>query len=167
MSRAFVKEDDHEEIPFVAPRADLPPGTPNYVTPNGLDELHAEKAELIKEREAVQSNNEGEKRVEKTVINKKLEQLENRITSAKVIKPEDQNQDEVRFGAIVTLNDIQSGNTMKYQIVGVDEANIRKGKIAFTSPLVKSLTNKKVGEKATLKLPHITKEFEVLEILYR
>jgi transcription elongation factor GreB len=167
MSRAFVKEDDHEDIPFVAPRADLPPGTPNYVTPKGLDELHAEKAELIKQREAVQSNNEGEKRVEKTVINKKLEQLENRISSAKVIKPEDQNQDEVRFGAIVTLKDIQGGNTMKYQIVGVDEANIRNGKIAFTSPLVKVLTNKKAGEKAVLKLPHITKEFKVLEILYR
>ncbi len=166
MSRAFVKEDDHEEIPFVAPRADLPPGTPNYVTPKGLDELHAEKAGLLKEREAVQSNNEGEKRIEKTVINKKLEQLENRISSAKVIKPEDQNQDEVRFGAIVTLKDVQSGKTMKYQIVGVDEANIRKGKIAFTSPLVKALTNKKVGGKATLKLPHITKEFEVLSIQY-
>lgn len=68
---------------------------------------------------------------------------------------------------MVTLKDIQSGSTMKYQVVGVDEANIRKGKIAFASPLVKVLTNKKVGEKAVMKLPHITKEFEVMEIFYR
>jgi hypothetical protein len=46
MSRALVKEDDSGEAPIIPPRAALPPGTPNYVTPHGLDLLRSELQEL-------------------------------------------------------------------------------------------------------------------------
>ena len=49
MSRGFVKEGDQEEVPMVLPRAFLPSGTPNYVTPEGLKKLQDEMESLKKE----------------------------------------------------------------------------------------------------------------------
>ena len=49
MSRGFVKEGDQEEVPMVLPRAFLPSGTPNYVTPEGLKKLLDEMESLKKE----------------------------------------------------------------------------------------------------------------------
>ena len=47
MSRGFVKEDDQEDVPIVPQRAFLPDGVPNFVTPAGLEQLLAEKQDLI------------------------------------------------------------------------------------------------------------------------
>ena len=52
----------------------------------------------------------------------------------------------------------------KLQIVGVDEANLNAGKIAFTSPLAKAMMNKKVGDRVVLKLATRDSIFKVLEI---
>jgi transcription elongation factor GreB len=54
----------------------------------------------------------------------------------------------------------------QYQIVGVDEANITKGKISFLSPLARLLMHKKVGNKAVLKLGARNRVFEVLKVEY-
>ena len=53
-----------------------------------------------------------------------------------------------------------------FQIVGVDEANISKGKIAFTSPLAKALINKKIGDKAILKRDQEDLVFKIIDIAY-
>ena len=58
MSRGFVKEDDQEEIPLVPPRADLPIGTENFVTQNGLDSLLEEKEKLLREQENLDASQE-------------------------------------------------------------------------------------------------------------
>ncbi len=50
MSRGFVKEGDQEETPLVTPRAHLPAGVVNFVTPKGLEELKEEQSALIEER---------------------------------------------------------------------------------------------------------------------
>lgn len=47
MSRGFVKEDDQEEAPIIPPRAALPSGQTNYVTPNGLKELKEEEGSVL------------------------------------------------------------------------------------------------------------------------
>lgn len=166
MSRGFVKEDDQEDIPIVPPRADLPDGVTNYVTQVGIDELLNEKQELINERENLDISNENEMRITLNHINAKMQLLNTRISTAKIIDLSKQSQDEIRFGALVTL---KIGNEIKlqnYQIVGVDEADISKGKISFISPIAILLTNKKVGEKAILKLPKENRVFEIVEIVY-
>ena len=56
MSRGFVKEGDQEETPIVTPRAVLPDGTPNYVTPTGLELLKQERETLVSEQEANKDN---------------------------------------------------------------------------------------------------------------
>ncbi|TYB75823.1 GreA/GreB family elongation factor [Bizionia myxarmorum] len=166
MSRGFVKEDDQEEVPFVAPRADLPDGVTNYVTQNGMDELLAERQEFAHEKENLDPTNEKERRIAVNHINAKLQLLNNRISTAKIVDLTKQPQDEVRFGALITLKIESAKKSQQYQIVGVDEADIAKGKISFISPIARLLTDKKVGEQAILKLAKEDRIFEVLAIDY-
>ncbi len=166
MSRGFVKEDDQEEIPIVPPRADLPEGVMNYVTQRGMDELLAEKQSLIKERDQVDSSNEKEKRIARNHINAKLKLLEDRISTAQVVKQNEVAQDEIKFGAVIKLKNISNNRIQIFQIVGVDEAAFSRGKISFTSPLARVLINKKTGDKAVLKRDQQELEFEILDISY-
>ena len=59
------------------------------------------------------------------------------------------------------------GKIQIFQIVGVDEADIAKGKISFISPLAKALINKKAGDKVTLKRDREDIVFEIMDIAYR
>ena len=167
MSRGFVKEDDQEEVPLVPQRAYLPEGVPNFVTRTGMDQLLAEKQMLICEKSNLGSTSENEKRVALNFINAKLQLLNARIADAKTIDPKEQLQNEIRFGAIVTLKTEVSGNIRIFQIVGVDEADIAKSKISFISPLAKALINKKVGDWITLKRDREDIVYEIIDIAYR
>lgn len=166
MSRGFVNEDDQEEIPMIPPRADLPEGVINYVTQVGMNELILEREQLIKERDQLDSSNERERRINFNFINSKLNLLNDRIGIAKIIDLKIQPQAEVRFGATVKLKIGSNKTTQSYQIVGVDEAEISKGKISFLSPIARILIDKKVGETAVLKLTKEERIFEVLDIQY-
>jgi len=167
MSRGFVKEDDQEEVPIVPQRAYLPEGVTNFVTRAGMDQLLAEKQMLIHEKDSLSSTDENEKRIALNYINARLQLLNNRIDEAKIIDLKDQPQNEIRFGTLVTLKTEVSGNTQIFQIVGVDEADISKGKISFISPLAKALINKKVGDKITLKRYKEDIVFEIIDVTYR
>jgi len=166
MSRGFVKEEDQEEIPIVPQRAYLPEGVTNFVTRVGMDQLLAEKQMLVNEKDNLSSANENEKRIALNYINAKLHLLNNRIAEAKLVNPNEQPQNEIRFGALVTLKTKGSGNIQTFQIAGVDEADISKGKISFISPLAKTLINKKTGDIVTLKRPKEDTVFEIMDIAY-
>ncbi|SIN84593.1 GreA/GreB family elongation factor [Algoriphagus halophilus] len=166
MSRGFVKEEDQEETPLVPPRVELPNGVTNYVTQNGLAELLSEKEALLEEKTKLQATTEQEKRVLSNFINAKIHLLEERIATAKPVNLREQPQDEIRFGATVTLKVNNSPKKMTYQLVGVDEADISKNKISFISPIAKILTGKKVGDQAVLKLAKEDRVFEILAIHY-
>ena len=166
MSRGFVKEDDQEEIPIVPPRANLPEGVPNYVTQVGMNELLAEKQTLVDERSNLDSSNENERRIALNHINAKLQLLENRIATAQIVKQNEQVQDEIRFGAVIKLKIVANNSIQFFQIVGVDEADVSKGKISFTSPLAKELINKKIGDKAILRRGQKDLVFEIIDITY-
>lgn len=166
MSRGFVKEDDQEEIPIVPPRADLPKGVTNYVTQVGMNELLAEKQMLVDEKNNLDGSNEDEKRIATNHINAKLQLLNSRIATAKIIHTNERASSEIRFGALVRLKIEISKKIQTFQIVGVDEADISKGKISFTSPLAKVLINKKIGDKAILKRARENLVFEIMDISY-
>jgi transcription elongation factor GreB len=166
MSRGFVKEDDQEEIPIVPPRADLPDGVVNYVTRTGIDQLLSEKQELNSEKENLEIAGENERRIVLNYINAKLQLLNNRIATAKIVDLNMHPQNEIRFGALITLKIGSQTKLQQYQIVGVDEADIAKGKISFISPIAILLLNKKVGEKAVLKLAKEDRVFEIIEVVY-
>lgn len=166
MSRGFVKEDDQEEIPIVPPRADLPEGITNYVTPYGHDELLTERDSLLYQRDHIKSTNDDERRITFNHLSAILQQLNNRIATARIINLDKQPKDEVRFGATVSLQIDNHSKDQHYQIVGVDEADITKNKISFISPIARILTHKKVGEKAILKLAEEDRVFVIKDIVY-
>src|ERR1035437_640061 len=166
MSRGFVKEDDQEEIPMVPQRAYLREGATNFATPTGMDQLLAEKLMLVSEKDNLTGASENEKRIALNYINAKLHLLNNRIAEARIVNLKEQPQNEIRFGARVTLKTEGSGNIQTFQITGVDEADISKGKISFISPLAKVLINKKVGEKVFLKKSEGDIVFEIIDITY-
>jgi len=166
MSRGFVKEDDQEEIPMVPQRAYLPEGVTNYVTQAGMNELMAEKQMLANEKDNLDSGNENEKRIALNHINAKLQLLNNRIGEARIVNLNEQPKNEIRFGALITLKIEETKNIQTFQIVGVDEADISKGKISFLSPLAQVLLNKKIGDKAILKRTRQDSVFEIIDIIY-
>ncbi len=166
MSRGFVKEDDQEEVPLGPPRADLPIGTENFVTQNGLDSLLEEKEILLRKQEKLDASQEKEYRISFNHINAKLQLLNERINSAKIIDPTKLAQDEIHIGAKVTFKNTSNNSTQTFQVVGVDEANISQKKISFITPLAKALMHKKVGENAVLNLGEKKNTFEILKIDY-
>ncbi len=166
MSRGFVREGDQEEMPYVTPRAFLPPGMTNYVTQKGLDALLAEKEELIQEKEQFENHNENDRRVAVNHINSKMQLLQERINSARVINLSDQPQDEIRFGATVELILEATAEIQILQITGVDEADISKGKLSFISPLAKVLSNKKSGDRVSFKRANETVVYVIGKVSY-
>ncbi|HSP83579.1 MAG TPA: GreA/GreB family elongation factor [Gillisia sp.] len=169
MSRGFVKEDDQEEPPFIPQRAALPAGEINYVTKMGLDQLMEERKDIEHQLASLDIESEKEKRHARAVLTGKLNLLNERINTARVIDAHEQPREEVRFGARVTfkiLSGNQNGTVRQFHIVGVDEADVSLNKIAFVAPIARVLTGKKVGEKVQFKRGPEIQEFEILGIEY-
>ncbi|OAB78551.1 GreA/GreB family elongation factor [Cochleicola gelatinilyticus] len=166
MSRGFVKEDDQEEAPFIPPRAALPTGVTNYVTSFGKKALLEERTQLESEIREVPTDNDSERRKTLAVLNGKLQLLNERIASSQVLLPQDQPQNEVRFGATVSIKYTNTPTKMNFQIVGVDEADVKLNKLSFVSPIVKAITGKKVGDPAVLELGSEVRQIEIIAITY-
>ncbi|MGI0108027.1 GreA/GreB family elongation factor [Salinimicrobium sp. WS361] len=169
MSRGFVKEEDQEEAPFIPPRASLPAGVTNYVTPQGHKQLLQERESLENERKGLNISSDKERRHAKAVIDGKLNLLNERLASARILEPQDQPENEVRFGATVTFKPLTGplhGKEQVFTVVGVDEADIKQRKIAFLAPLARALTGKKVGEKAQVQMGGAMQELEIINITY-
>ena len=166
MSRGFVKEDDQEEVSIVPQRSYLPQGVINFVTPYGMNQLLAEKQMLVNERDNLNNASENEKRIALNFINAKLQLLNNRIAEARIVNLNEQPENEIRFGAMITLKTEATKNIQTFQIVGVDEADISKGKVSFISPIARVLINKKIGDKVVLKQAGKDIVFEIINISY-
>jgi transcription elongation factor GreB len=169
MSRGFVKEEDQEEAPFIPPRAALPVGVNNYVTPEGYRDLIKERENLEEKLSKLNMKDDKEKRHARAVLSGSLNLLKERISSARILEPSKQPQDEARFGARLKfkiLTGKQKGIIHQFKLVGVDEADIKENKIAFVAPLARALTGKKVGEIAELSMVGENQQMEILEIEY-
>ncbi|HSQ68276.1 MAG TPA: GreA/GreB family elongation factor [Polyangiaceae bacterium] len=160
MSKAFTKDDAAGEV-VVPPRAPLPEGMPNYVTPRGLAALREEHARLASERARAEAAGDANL----AALNERVALLEDRLARAELVDPSTQPQDEVRFGATVTLRDAQ-GAEKRWRIVGVDEADPARGTVAFTSPLARALLGKAVGDEARVRTPAGPEDVEIVRIDY-
>jgi len=166
MSRGFVKEDDQEEAPLIPPRAALPPGVTNYVTPQGLEALLDEKSKLEEEKAANKKENEAERRYENMMIEGKLKLLVERINSARVVEPGDATK-EVRFGSTVSLKTVKGrkpGFVRRFTIVGVDEADVKEGRIAFIAPIAKAVMGSRETDLVSFQIGGDVEELEVVEV---
>ncbi|GBG13249.1 transcription elongation factor GreA [Novimethylophilus kurashikiensis] len=100
-------------------------------------------------------------------IEGRIADLEAKLSNAQIIDPTQLNADgRCVFGATVDLEDLDSGDSVTYQIVGDDEANIKLGKISVGSPIARALIGKHAGDIAEVQAPGGVREYEVLDVRY-
>ena len=100
-------------------------------------------------------------------IEGRIKDIEGKLSHAQVIDVASVDAGgKVVFGATVVLLDLNTDEEKTYQIVGVDEADLKHGKISVTSPVARALIGKIEGDEVALEAPGGTHEFEILEIRY-
>ena len=101
---------------------------------------------------------------EQGLIEAKIRELEAKIALAEVIDPTKLSGSRVKFGATVTIEDVESGEAQRYTIVGEHEADIKKGRISIGAPVARALINKEIGDTVTVQSPKGKREYEVTQV---
>src|SRR5579859_5564213 len=100
-------------------------------------------------------------------IEGRIVEVENKLANAQIIDPAHLDADgRCVFGATVELEEVDSHETVTYQIVGDDEADIKNNKISISSPIARALIGKYSGDVAEVKAPGGIKEYEILDVKY-
>jgi transcription elongation factor GreA len=100
-------------------------------------------------------------------IEGRIMEVESKLANAQIIDPKLLDADgRCVFGATVALEDLDSGQTVTYQIVGDDEADIKDSKISISSPIARALIGKYAGDVAEVKAPGGVREYEVIDVRY-
>ncbi len=100
-------------------------------------------------------------------IEGRIQEIEGKLSACQIIDPADLHADgKVVFGATVELEDEESGNKVKYQIVGVDEADLKLGLINIGSPIARALIGKAEGDTAEVQAPGGIKHYEIIAVSY-
>ncbi len=100
-------------------------------------------------------------------IEGRIAEIESKLSNAQVIDPATLDADgRCVFGATIALNDQATGDSVTYQIVGDDEADIKAGKISISSPIARALIGKSEGDIADVQAPGGVRSFEIIEVNY-
>lgn len=182
MNKAFVKEgdgDDDDDLGAGLPP--IPPGSKNYITPQGhrriRDELlhliDVERPEVVKVVHWAASNGDrsengdyiyGKRRLRE--IDRRIRFLTKRLDLAEVVDPSvHHGSDQVFFGATVTYVNA-AGEEHTVTIVGIDELDPLHGKISWVSPVARALTKARDGDVVTLRTPAGDDELEIISVQY-
>jgi transcription elongation GreA/GreB family factor len=166
MSRAFVKDSDDDLAAGELPERPLPAHA-NYVTQHGLEQLHARVKDLHGQHEllAPQAPEDSEAKQKLRVVERDLRYFNAQLERAALVDLQGQPQDEVHFGAAVTIHDEQ-GKKHRFTIVGDDEADVGAGKISWASPLAKAMISARVGDTVVWRRPAGDTEVEIVAIAY-
>ena len=154
-------------------------GGENYITPRGAKRLQEEIARLWLERRKVvqevadaaaqgdRSENAeyiyGKKRLRE--IDRRIHFLTKRLESATVVRPRDDGEQRVFFGAVVEVED-EDGARARYRIVGTDEIDLGKGDVSWRSPIAKALLKKKAGDTVVFRRPSGEVEITIVSVSY-
>ena len=184
MNKAFTREPEHEtdDDDALSPALQLPHGSKNYITPAGHARLLAEQDFLIREERPrivdvvawAASNGDrsengdylyGKKRLRE--IDRRIRFLNKRLENAQVVDPTLQgDNDQIFFGATVTLSWDDGDEETLYSIVGIDEADATRGRISWISPLARALIKSREGDRIRFQTPAGVREIDVLEVRY-
>ena len=100
-------------------------------------------------------------------IEGRIKDLEAKLSNCQVIDISKLPQNgKVVFGVTVELEDIDNGDTLEYQIVGDDEADIKANKISVSSPIARAMIGKEAGDVAKVQTPGGVRELEIVEVRY-
>lgn len=148
MSRAFVKEQDGQDIPEELPEHPVSPN-PNFVTPRGLA-LIDEEIETARKLLAHAQHETDRSGIQRA--SRDLRYWTQRRATAQLVEPPKAPK-KVAFGTRVTIKR-DDGRQQMFAIVGEDEADLEKGFIAYTVPIARALLGLGVGEEAELPGGH-------------
>lgn len=101
------------------------------------------------------------------MIEGRIAEIQGRLANAEVVDTSKLQSGKIIFGATVELQDLETDEKVKYQIVGEDESDVKQGKISVFSPIARSLIGKKKGDIIEFKSPKGEKEFEVLNFFFK
>jgi transcription elongation factor GreB len=163
MSRAFVNEDAGKDRPDL-PDLPVSPG-PNFVTPRGLAALHARLATRQADLAALKARAERLDKLPEAAAERDIRWLEARLQAAVVIDPATHDLTEAAFGLAVTVAD-EDGQQTTYEIVGEDEADATRGRIAPQSPLARALMGARPGDVVTWRRPAGNLDLEIVRIAH-
>ncbi|WP_395669408.1 transcription elongation factor GreA [Rhodoferax sp.] len=97
----------------------------------------------------------------------RIQEVEGKLSAAQVIDPSRLDAGgRVVFGCTVELQDEDSGDRVKYQIVGEDEADLKQGLINISSPIARALIGKEEGDTAVVQAPGGEKVYEIMAVHY-
>lgn len=99
-------------------------------------------------------------------IEGRIQDINGKLARAQVIDPSTLKSDRIVFGATVLLEDDETGKEVSYKIVGVDEANIKIGKIGITSPIARALIGRSAGDEVVVNAPKGQVRYSVVKIKY-
>jgi transcription elongation factor GreA len=100
-------------------------------------------------------------------IETRVIELEDKISRAQVIDVSKLSGKVVKFGATVTLVDTETDDEQIFQIVGVDEADVKNGRLSISSPLARALIGKTVGDEVEVTTPGGSKGYEILKVVFK
>ena len=136
--------------------------------------IHEERPAIIKAIEEaraqgdISENAEYESAKERqSMIEGRIADIQSKIATADVINPAEIKSDRVVFGATVTISDVETEEEVTYQIVGIDEADVKAGKISIMSPIARALIGKKSGDVVVVHSPKGEREYEVIDFKFQ
>jgi len=100
------------------------------------------------------------------LIEGRIQEIQGKIAGAEVINPAEIKSDRIVFGATVEMVDVETEEKSIYQIVGLDEADVKKGMISIMSPLARAMIGKKNGDVVTVQSPKGDKEYEIISFKF-
>lgn len=180
MNKAFTKETDQEEDALPA-ELKVPVGSKNYMTPGGhrrmRDELyqlvHKERPELTQLINWAASNGDrsengdyiyGKRRLRE--IDRRIRFLTKRLENAEVVDPQiRESTDQIFFSATVTYAR-EDGREETIAIVGIDETDLTRNHVSWTSPVARALLKAREGDVVQLRTPAGIEDLEILEVKY-
>ncbi len=149
------------------------------ITRNGYNQLHKElenlkkvvRPQVIKAIEEARAHGDLSENAEyeaakerQLFVESKIRETEQKLANSEIIDTCNFPSDKVGFGSVVTLENLNNGGEVTYQIVGPDESDIPSGKIAIISPLGKALLGKEVDDEVTVQTPGGVKKYTILKI---
>lgn len=155
--------------------------TETYLTKDGFEKLQAELADLKKQKNdlSVEINEAREQgdlkenagyiygKEKQNIVMKRINELELRLRSAKIVDNLAVNKDEVRLGATVTMRDENTKATLVYTLCSADEADPSEGRISVSSPLAQGLLGTAPGASVKVRLPSGEKHLAILKVEYK
>jgi len=149
------------------------------ITRNGYNNLHKElenlkkvvRPQVIKAIEEARAHGDLSENAEyvaakeqQSFVEKKIREIEQKLANSEIIDHLNPANGKVGFGSTVTLENLNNGGQVTYQIVGPDESDISSGKISITSPLGKALIGKEAEDEVTAHTPGGAKSYTILKI---